>query len=158
MKITDLRPNVGSTHAPKRVGRGHGSGMGKTSTRGANGQGQRSGESRKPGFEGGQKPLFRRLPKKKHFMMPGRKSWSHINVDDLAGFAKDAVVDAAALVEAGLIKRELDGVRVLAFGEIATALTVRAHHFSDAARQKIEAAGGKTELIGGPKVTESAEG
>jgi len=157
MKLNDLRPAVGATHAPKRVGRGHGSGMGKTSTRGNNGQGQRSGESRKPGFEGGQKPLFRRLPKQKHFTVPNRAVWSTVNVDDLAGFDKGATVDAAALIEAGKLKRELDGVRVLGFGEISTALTVRAHHFSAVAREKIEAAGGKAELIGGA-AAESAEG
>ena len=157
MKLNELRPAEGATKVAKRVGRGHGSGMGKTASRGYNGQGQRSGESRKPGFEGGQKPLFRRLPKQKHFQMPNRSEWSHINLDDLADFAKGATVDAAALVEAGKIKRELDGVRVLGFGEISTALTVRAHHFSASAREKIEAAGGKAELIGG-ETTESAEG
>lgn len=156
MKLTDLRHAEGSTKVAKRVGRGHGSGMGKTASRGYNGQGQRSGESRKPGFEGGQKPLFRRLPKQKHFQMPNRCEWSICNLDDLNGFEKGSVVDAAALAGAGKIKRELDGLRVLGFGDVTVAVTVRAHHFSAVAREKIEAAGGKAELIGA--APETAEG
>lgn len=148
MKLTDLRPAEGATHSPKRVGRGHGSGWGKTSTRGNNGQGQRSGSSTKPGFEGGQKPLFRRLPKKKSFRMPNRAEWSLINLDDLANFAAGSTVDAAALINAGKINKEFDGMRVLGHGDITVALTVQAHHFSASAREKIEAAGGKAELIG----------
>lgn len=148
MNLTDLRPAEGATHAPKRVGRGHGSGMGKTSTRGYNGQGQRSGESRKPGFEGGQKPLFRRLSKKSHFRMPNKQEWSHVNIADLVGFEKGATVDAEALINAGKIKKERDGVRVLGFGDISVALTVKANHFSATAREKIEAAGGKAVLLG----------
>jgi large subunit ribosomal protein L15 len=158
MNLTDLRPAEGATHAPKRVGRGHGSGMGKTSTRGANGQGQRSGESRKPGFEGGQKPLFRRLPKQKSFRAPKRAEWSIVNLYDLTGFAAGTVVDAAALMEAGKVKQELAGLRVLGTGDISVALTVRAHHFTASAREKIEAAGGKAELLGGDTSAESAEG
>lgn len=158
MKLTDLRPAEGATHAPKRVGRGHGSGMGKTSTRGANGQGQRSGESRKPGFEGGQKPLFRRLPKQKSFRAPVRDQWSIVNLYDLNGFEKGSVVDAAALMAKGLVKKELAGLRVLGTGDLTVALTVRAHHFTASAREKIEAAGGKAELIGGDTQAESAEG
>jgi large subunit ribosomal protein L15 len=152
MNLTDLRPAEGATHPVKRVGRGHGSGMGKTSTRGYNGQGQRSGESIKIGHEGGQMPLYRRLPKKKHFRMPYRSEWSIVNVGDLSSFAAGAVVDAAALVEAGLIKKELDGVRVLGGGDLSVALTIKAHHVTASARQKIEAAGGSVELLG---VTES---
>lgn len=158
MNLTDLRPAEGATHAPKRVGRGHGSGMGKTSTRGYNGQGQRSGESRKPGFEGGQKPLFRRLPKQKHFRQPNQAEWAVVNVYDLNAFEKGTTVDAAALMEKGLIKKELDGVRILGEGDIKVALTVKAHHFTASAREKIEAAGGKAELIGGGDQAETSEG
>jgi large subunit ribosomal protein L15 len=148
MYLTDLRPAEGATHPEKRVGRGHGSGMGKTSTRGYNGQGQRSGESIKIGHEGGQMPLYRRLSKKKHFRMPYRSEWSIVNVGDLAGFAKGTVVDAVALMEAGKIKKERDGVRVLGDGDLTVALTVKAHHVSAAARSKIEAVGGTVELLG----------
>lgn len=158
MNLTDLRPAEGATHAPKRVGRGHGSGMGKTSTRGYNGQGQRSGESRKPGFEGGQKPLFRRLSKQKRFRAPERAEWAIVNLYDLNEFAKGSTVDAAALIEAGKIKKELDGLRVLGAGDLKVALTVRAHHFTASAREKIEAAGGKVELIGGDTQAETSEG
>lgn len=158
MKLTDLRPAEGATHAPKRVGRGHGSGMGKTSTRGANGQGQRSGESRKPGFEGGQKPLFRRLPKQKSFRAPVRDEFSIVNIFDLNVFDKGTVVDAVALMEKGLIKKELAGVRVLGSGDLKVALTVKAHHFTASAREKIEAAGGKAELLGGDTQAETSEG
>ena len=158
MKLTDLRPAEGATHAPKRVGRGHGSGMGKTSTRGANGQGQRSGESRKPGFEGGQKPLFRRLPKQKSFRAPVRDEFAIVNIFDLNAFEKGTVVDAVALMGKGLIKKELAGVRILGSGDLNVALTVKAHYFTASAREKIEAAGGKAELLGGDTQAESAEG
>ena len=148
MKLTDLRPAVGSTKVRRRVGRGHGSGMGKTATRGYNGQGQRSGESIKVGFEGGQMPLYRRLPKKKHFRMPNRKEWTEVNVGDLAQFAKGTEITMASLKEAGVVRKQLDGLRVLGNGEVTVALTVKAHHFSASAREKIEAAGGKVELLG----------
>lgn len=148
MKLHELQPTEGSTHGGKRVGRGHGSGMGKTSTRGYNGQGQRSGESMKVGHEGGQMPLYRRLPKKKHFRMPGRLEWAEVNVGDLVRFTANAEVTADSLKQIGLLKKELDGVRVLGRGELTVPLTVRAHHFTASAREKIEAAGGKAELIG----------
>ena len=148
MKLHELQPAEGATHGGKRVGRGHGSGMGKTSTRGYNGQGQRSGRSIKIGHEGGQMPLYRRLPKKKHFRMPGRLEWAEVNVSDLARFAKGTEVTVATLKEAGVLKKELDGLRVLGNGELKVALTVKAHHFTASAREKIEAAGGKAELLG----------
>ena len=148
MKLNDLRPNEGSTKTRRRVGRGHGSGMGKTATRGYNGQGQRSGESIKVGHEGGQMPLYRRLPKKKHFRMPGRMEWAEVNVGQLASLAKGSEVTSASLKEAGIIKKEFDGLRVLGHGELSVALTVKAHHFSASAKEKIEAAGGKVELLG----------
>lgn len=148
MKLNELRPADGATHRSKRVGRGHGSGMGKTSTRGANGQGQRSGRSIKVGHEGGQMPLYRRLPKKAHFRTPDRKEWAWINVSDLNEFKAGVEVTYADLREAGILKKELDGLRVLGRGEITVALTVKAHHFSASAKEKIEQAGGKVELIG----------
>jgi large subunit ribosomal protein L15 len=148
MKLHELRAAVGATHSDKRVGRGHGSGMGKTSTRGANGQGQRSGRSIKPGHEGGQMPLYRRLPKKKHFRMPNRSEWTEVNVGQLAQFEKGTDVSAATLIEAGILKKELDGVRVLGHGDLNVALTVRAHHVTAGAREKIEKAGGTVVLLG----------
>jgi large subunit ribosomal protein L15 len=148
MKLNELRPAEGSTKVRRKVGRGHGSGMGKTATRGYNGQGQRSGESIKVGHEGGQMPLYRRLPKKKHFRMPNRAEWAEVNVGDLAKFAKGTEVTSASLKEAGVIKKEFDGLRVLGNGELGVALTVKAHHFTASAREKIEAAGGKVELLG----------
>jgi len=157
MNLNDLRPAEGSTKTRRRVGRGHGSGMGKTATRGYNGQGQRSGRSIKVGHEGGQMPLYRRLPKKKHFRMPNRSEWAQVNIGDLAKFAAGTEVTAASLVEAGLIKKELDGLRVLGDGELGVALTVKAHHFSATAKEKIEAAGGKTELLGAAPEEGSAE-
>ena len=157
MKLHELRAAVGATHSDKRVGRGHGSGMGKTATRGYNGQGQRSGESTKTGFEGGQMPLYRRLPKKKHFRMPNRAEWAEVNVGDLAKFAKGTEVTSASLKEAGVIKKEFDGLRVLGHGELGVALTVKAHHFTASAREKIEAAGGKAELLGAAPEEGAAE-
>jgi large subunit ribosomal protein L15 len=158
MKLHELRPAPGATHSDKRVGRGHGSGMGKTSTRGANGQGQRSGRSIKVGHEGGQMPLYRRLPKKKHFRQPSRKEWVQVNLSDLASFAKGSTVDVAALKEAGILKKSLDGLRVLGGGDVSVALTVRAHHVTPSARQKIEAAGGTVELLGVQPEAEATEG
>lgn len=150
MKLTDLRPAEGATHRKKRVGRGHGSGHGKTSTRGANGQGQRSGESIKIGFEGGQMPLYRRTPKKHAFVRPLRylAEFAIVNVGDLNRFEDGASVDAQALVDMGLIRREYDGVRVLGDGELKVKLTVKAVYFTTSAREKIEAAGGTVEVLG----------
>jgi len=149
MNLSDLRPAEGSTRRKKRVGRGHGSGHGKTSTRGANGQGQRSGESIKIGFEGGQMPLYRRTPKKHHFQRPERylPQYVIVNVGDLNRFAAGATVDADALQTMGLIRREMDGVRVLGDGELKVALTVKAMYFTPSAKEKIEAAGGKVEVL-----------
>jgi large subunit ribosomal protein L15 len=150
MKLTDLRPAEGSTHRKKRVGRGHGSGHGKTSTRGSNGQGQRSGESIKIGFEGGQMPLYRRTPKKHAFVRPLRylSEFAIVNVGDLNRFEDGATVDSQALVDMGLIRREYDGVRVLGDGELKVKLTVKAVYFTSSAREKIEAAGGTAEVLG----------
>lgn len=149
MKLHELRAAVGATNSDKRVGRGHGSGMGKTSTRGSNGQGQRSGRSIKVGHEGGQMPLYRRLPKKKHFRMPGKQTWSELNVGDLHRFAAGAEVNAESLVANGTLSHARDGVRVLGNGELNVALTVTVNHVTASARQKIEAAGGTVVLLGG---------
>jgi large subunit ribosomal protein L15 len=122
--------------------------MGKTSTRGYNGQGQRSGRSIKIGHEGGQMPLYRRLPKKKHFTRPYRPEWAIINVGDLGDFQAGAEVTVELLQEAGLIKKAFDGLRILGNGELGVALTVKAAHVSAGARSKIEAAGGTIEILG----------
>ena len=159
MKLHELKPAEGSTSARRRVGRGLGSGMGKTATRGTKGQhartgcgkgnkGQkaRSGGSIRPGFEGGQLPLYRRLPKR-GFKNVLAKEYAVVNVETLNRFDDNAVVDPAALVEAGILKNVLDGVRILGNGELTKALTVRAQGFTKGAQQKIEAAGGKVEVI-----------
>lgn len=155
MNLNELRAAEGATKGTKRVGRGHGSGWGKTSTRGNNGQGQRSGRSIKMGHEGGQMPLYRRLPKKKHFRMPGRLEWAEVNVGKLSQFAAGTEVTALSLIEAGLIKKEHDGLRVLGDGDLAVALTVKAHHVTAGAREKIEQAGGKVELLGNQEAAEA---
>ncbi len=148
MKLHELKPAEGSTRERRRVGRGLGSGMGKQSTRGAKGQHARTGHSggTRPGFEGGQMPLYRRLPKR-GFKNIFALKFAEINVEQLNRFDSNAVVDPAALVEAGILKNVLDGVRVLGDGELTKALTVRAQGFTKSAQQKIEAAGGKVEVI-----------
>lgn len=150
MQLTDLRPAQGATKAPKRVGRGHGSGWGKTATRGYNGQGQRSGESQKIGFEGGQMPLYRRMPKKKHFQVPARYQnvVVTVNVKELAKFEAGTEVTPNLLVEHGLIRDKFDIVKVLGNGELNVKLTVKAMAFSASAKEKIEAAGGTAEVLG----------
>lgn len=147
MKLHELKPAEGSTRVRRRVGRGLGSGMGKQATRGAKGQNARTGGGVRPGFEGGQMPLYRRLPKR-GFKNVLAKEYAEINVEQLNNrFDANAVVDPAALVEAGILKNVLDGVRVLGNGELSKALTVRAQGFTKTAQQKIEAAGGKVEVI-----------
>jgi large subunit ribosomal protein L15 len=128
------------------VGRGQGSGLGKTAGRGGKGQKARSGNMHFEGFEGGQMPLQRRLPKF-GFTNYHRKEFSPVNVLDLMRFDKGAVVDAAALKKAGLVRKELDGIKILGDGALDRALTVRAHRFSVTAKEKIEKAGGKAEVI-----------
>ena len=146
MKLYDLHPAEGSRTAPKRVGRGAGCGLGKTSGRGHKGQKARSGGGVRPGFEGGQMPLIRRLPKR-GFYNPFSTHYAIVNVADLASFEAGSVVDFAALKAAGLVKKELDGLKVLGEGELNVALTVKAAKFTQTAREKIEAAGGKAEVI-----------
>lgn len=146
MKLNNLKPPQGATKKKKRIGRGEGSGHGGTSTRGHKGLKARSGGKVSRGFEGGQMPMQRRLPKR-GFKNPFRKEYTIVNLRDLARFPAGTVVDVAALVASGLVKKVQWGVKVLGEGSIAYPLTVRAHHFSLAAKNKIETAGGKTEVL-----------
>ncbi len=148
MKLHELKPAAGSRKAPKRVGRGPGSGTGKTAGRGHNGQKSRSGYSRMRGFEGGQMPLHRRLPKR-GFTNIFRTVYRIINIEKLNGFEAGSVIGPDALQDAGLLKKGSDQIKILGNGELNVALTVRAHRFTGAAAEKIEAAGGKAEVIGG---------
>ena len=147
MKLSNLKAPRGSSQTRKRVGRGQSSGLGKTAGRGGKGQKARSGNMHFEGFEGGQMPLQRRLPKF-GFKNLFRKEFSPVNVLDLMRFDAGTVVDLELLKKTGLVRKELDGVKVLGDGEIDRALTVRAHRFSKAAREKIEKAGGRAEVIG----------
>jgi large subunit ribosomal protein L15 len=140
MKLHELHYTEGARKERKRVGRGTSSGHGKTSTRGQKGQGARSGGGKKPGFEGGQTPLFMRLPKR-GFTNVNRKEFAIVNVEDLNKFEANAVVDFEALKAAGLVKKELDGLKILGNGELSVALTVKANKFSASAVKAIEAAG-----------------
>ncbi len=145
MKLHELQPAAGSTTSPKRLGRGTGSGLGKTSGKGHKGQKARSGGGVRPGFEGGQMPLTRRVPKR-GFTNVFRTEYATVNVGKLDMFDDGAVVTAQMLKDAGLIKKELDGVKILGGGELTKKLTVQAGQFSEAAKQKIEALGGKAEV------------
>jgi large subunit ribosomal protein L15 len=147
MHLTELKPAQGARSNNKRVGRGRSSGHGKTSTRGHNGQGQRSGESKRFGFEGGQTPLFRRLPKLHNFDQVINREWVAINIGALNGFSSGSEVNAQTLVDQGVLRKTTDSLRILGSGEVKIALTVKAHHFSASAKEKIEAAGGKAELL-----------
>src|SRR5712664_69777 len=153
MKLSDLRPAPGAVKARKRVGRGPGSGHGKTSTKGNKGHNARSGGGKHGGFEGGQMPLYRRLPKRGFLPYGGKTEVAIVNVKDLsARFASGSVVDPDGLVNARLIKRGgRHSVKVLGDGTVAHALTVKAHRVSESARQKVEAAGGRIEIIGAAK-------
>ena len=146
MRIHDLKPQQGSRKNRKRVGRGPGSGHGKTSCRGQKGQKSRSGGSIPPGFEGGQMPLQRRLPKR-GFTNTAKKRYVVVNLRDLDRFDSNAEVDAATLKEAGLVRHIRDGIALLGFGDISHPLTVKVHKASRKAKEKIEAAGGKVEII-----------
>ena len=147
MKIHELSPAPGSNRPVKRIGRGPASGQGKTAGKGHKGQKARAGRGMNPGFEGGQMPLQRRLPKR-GFNNIFAKEIAIVNVAALdAAFENGAVVDSAALIEKGLVKKELDGIKVLAHGELTKKLTVKAHAFSAEAKAKIEAAGGTAEVI-----------
>ena len=146
MKLGELRPAEGSNPKAFRVGRGHGSGNGKTSGRGQKGQGARSGSGGKAGFEGGQMPLYRRLPKR-GFTCRNSKEIIGINIHTLNAFENGAVVDIEALKAAGLVSKPKDGVKILGLGDLERQLTVKANAFSKSAKEKIEAAGGKAEVI-----------
>jgi large subunit ribosomal protein L15 len=146
MKLSNLQAPRGSSEKRKRVGRGQGSGLGKTAGRGGKGQKARSGNMHFEGFEGGQMPLQRRLPKV-GFKNPFRKSFVAINVGALTHFAAGQTVDLEGLRQVGLLRQELDGVKILGGGELNHALTVKAHRFSASAKEKIEKAGGKAEVI-----------
>lgn len=146
MKLHELQYTEGARRERKRVGRGTSSGNGKTAGRGQKGQKARSGGGKKPGFEGGQTPLFMRLPKR-GFTNFNKVEYTIVNVEDLNRFEKDTVVDIALLKECGLVKKELDGLKVLGDGKLEVALTVKAKKFSKSAVAAIEAAGGKTEVI-----------
>lgn len=147
MKLHELSPAAGSKKEVKRIGRGAGSGQGKTAGKGHKGQKARAGRGMRPGFEGGQMPLQRRVPKRGFVNIFG-KEFSIVNVSALdQSFEDGAVVDIDALIEKGLVKKVLDGVKVLGNGEISKKLTVQVNAYSEAAKQKIEAAGGKAEVI-----------
>jgi large subunit ribosomal protein L15 len=145
MKLHELKPAKGSTHAPKRLGRGIGSGQGKTAGKGHKGQNSRSGGGVRPGFEGGQNPLYRRMPKR-GFNNISRKEIVALNVRDLERFEDGAEVTLESLFEIGLVKALKDGVKILATGELTKALIVKIDKVSPAAAKKIVAAGGKVEV------------
>src|SRR6267142_3587339 len=149
MKLSDLRPAPGAKRRRKRIGRGPGSGHGKTSTKGNKGHNARSGGGKAGGFEGGQMPLYRRLPKRGFLPFGGKTEFAIVNVGELATrFAAGSVVDPETLVTNGLIRKSGRGaVKVLGDGDVAHALTVRVHKVSEAAKQKLEAAGGRVEPL-----------
>ena len=146
MKLHELKPAAGSTTAPKRLGRGIGSGLGKTSGKGHKGAKARSGGGKRPGFEGGQMPLVRRLPKR-GFYNPFRIEYVAINVDRLEVFEDGSTVSPVELIEYGIIKKIGDGIKIMGGGELTKKLTVQASKFTAGAKEKIEAVGGKAEVI-----------
>ncbi len=146
MKLSELAPAPGAKHKAKRVGRGPGSGLGKTCGRGSKGQRSRSGGGVKPGFEGGQMPLTRRIPKR-GFTNVFKKTYAIVNLRDLAGFPADSLVDEEALRRAGLVKGTGAAVKLLGEGEVTVPLTVRVQAVSAQARARIEAAGGRVEVV-----------
>lgn len=148
MKLHELQPAAGSKKARTRVGRGLGSGLGKTSGRGQKGQNSRSGGGVRSGFEGGQMPLYRRLPKRGFNNSVFAKQYAEVNVEQMNRFEDGATVDPVALIEAGILKNVRDGIRILGNGTLETKnLTVIANGFTKAAEEKITAAGGKVEVI-----------
>lgn len=147
IRLHNLKPAPGSRKARKRVGRGESAGGGKTAGRGHKGQKARSGHTLRVGFEGGQMPLSRRVPKLGGFKPRNRVEYEVVNVAALERFDADSVVDPAVLNKAGLIRKERDLVKILGDGDLTRSLTVRAHAFTEGAKSKIEAAGGKAEVI-----------
>lgn len=146
MKLHELSPAPGSKKVRTRVGRGLGSGLGKTSGKGHKGQNARAGGGVRPGFEGGQMPIYRRLPKR-GFHNKFAKEYAEVNVEQLNRFENGSTVDPVALIEAGVLKNVRDGVRILGNGELTQSLTVIANGFSKSAAEKITAAGGKVEVV-----------
>jgi large subunit ribosomal protein L15 len=147
--LHNLKPAKGSVRGRKRVGRGPGSGLGKTAGRGEKGQKSRSGFARKPGFEGGQMPLHRRVPKRGFSNQPFRREFACVNLGRLEVFDTGTIVTPELLVKQGMVKRIRGGLKVLADGDLTKALTVHAHRFSEKAKERIAALGGKVELIQG---------
>lgn len=146
MKLHELKPSQGSVKKRKRLGRGTATGQGKTAGRGQDGQNSRSGGGTRPGFEGGQMPLYRRIPKR-GFNNPFRKEWTILNIEDLNAFEDGTEITPELLIQEGMVKKLNYGLKVLGDGELQKKLTVRAHKFSQSAIEKIEAAGGKAEVI-----------
>lgn len=146
MNLHELSPAVGSKKESKRIGRGHGSGQGKTAGKGHKGQKARAGRGMRPGFEGGQMPLQRRVPKRGFNNIFAKKIVA-INIGSLNVFEDGATVDAAAIIKSGITKKEYDGIKIIGNGELKKHLTVKVAGFSESAKMKIEAAGGKAEVI-----------
>ena len=146
MRLSELAPAPGAKHSKKRVGRGPGSGWGKTAARGSKGQNSRAGGGVKPGFEGGQMPLTRRIPKR-GFTNIFKQSYTIVNLRDLTAFAADSVVDEEALRRAGVVKGQPGAIKLLGQGEVTVPLTVKVQAVSAAARARIEAAGGRVEVV-----------
>lgn len=148
MKLHTLAPAPGAKKNPKRIGRGPGSGHGKTATKGHKGLLARSGGGKRPGFEGGQMPLIRRLPKY-GFLYPFRQEYAEVNLKALAALGAVEQITPSVLAEAGLIRRKTQPVKILGVGDLGRAVTIRAHKFSKSALEKIQAAGGRAEVISG---------
>ena len=146
MKLPNLKPTPGSTHAKKRLGRGPGSGTGKTAGKGHKGQNARSGGGTRPGFEGGQTPFFKRLPKR-GFTNHTRTEYATVNVSELNRYKEGTVITKEVLMQDRLIRKEYDGLKILGNGELTVKLTVQANKFTKAATDKIEAVGGTIEVI-----------
>jgi large subunit ribosomal protein L15 len=156
MKLSDLRPAPGAVKSRKRIGRGPGSGHGKTSTKGNKGHNARSGGGKGGGFEGGQMPLYRRLPKRGFLPYGGKDEYAIVNLKSLVAFGANAVIDPEGLVSAGLIKNgERGRVKLLGGGDVEHALTVRVHAASESAKAKIEAKGGRVEVLSAKKAAAS---
>ncbi len=146
MNLSNLKPTPGSTHAKKRLGRGVGSGTGKTAGKGTKGQNSRSGGGTRPGFEGGQTPFFKRLPKR-GFTNRFRKEYATVNVSELNRYAEGTVVTKELLLQDRLIRKELSGLKILGNGELTVKLTVQANKFTKTAEEKIQAVGGSVEVV-----------
>lgn len=147
MKLNELKPAAGSTKTGKRKGRGHATGNGKTAGRGRDGQNSRSGGGVRVGFEGGQMPLYRRIPKRGFTNARFKNNFAEVSLESLNTFRSGSVVDEAKMVEAGLVSKIMDGIVILGNGEITKKLTVKASRFTKSATEKIEAAGGKVEVV-----------